>query len=464
MAIELTEALQLAELSWRSNYPTGDKRWGLKQLHGLHRLLVDNRDAILATLPTSVPNHVHEHEFAHLIVSLFRHISQLDQEGHAESTKVSSLDGLEVTYRPVGRTVILAGNVSPLRWVLGPLAASLAAGNVTIVCLGSPNERFASLLSREWTRYLDQDSVFLSTSFDLEKLDLDRVDQVSIFGQSFSDTFKDPITATRILTNHGITPDSSTKDYSTILADPKAHIIDTLNAGVNAALINPGNRSWDQITAEIERACKLQLSDRLDVIFVRQDEAGVVRSKLQCSTSTVSLDDVFGSKTETSLRSRIASSKIEGSVLLVTTQSLEAVTDALINLAIPITQLAILGPCGPEVLEFVRRWVPAKLLSVGSICPLPIPELHDPHLQSPSLRPYGFSVPVYTYRDKGARVTDDVASIRATYKSLIKPLKPEPRGERVGFFDQVDYLIKGIGAALGVLVISGLYIGIRRPS
>ncbi|KAF5532890.1 proteophosphoglycan ppg4 [Fusarium mexicanum] len=400
MVVKLAEALKLAELSWRSNYTTGDKRWGLKQLHGLHQLLMNNRDDIIATLSTSVPSHVHEHEFAYLITEIAGHISRFDQDGHGTAISLLPPSGLDVAYRPVGRMAIVAGNVNPLRWVLGPLAASLAAGNVTVVCLDSHNKLFTSLLSREWTRYLDRDSTFLSTSLALPQLDLNKVNKV-------------------------------------LILDPKVQFIDTVNTGLNAALITPGSKSWDQIKVQIERASEFEYSDRLHVVFVRQEEAGVVRSKLECSTSSVLLDALIGGKPGTGLASCVESSKREGSVLLVAVRSLESATDALINLTTPIKQLSILGPHGSDVLDFVRRWVPARLVSVGTICPPTTP-------------------------GKATSVPDNTAIIRASYMNLVKPLKPEPRGERIGFFDQVDYMIKGTGAVLGMLAISGLYIGLRR--
>ena len=45
---------------------------------------------------------------------------------------------------------------------------------------------------------------------------------------------------------------------------------------------------------------------------------------------------------------------------------------------------------------------------------------------------------------------------------MIVPLKPEPLGERISFFKQVEYLIKGMGATIGVVAIAGIVYGVRH--
>ena len=55
----------------------------------------------------------------------------------------------------------------------------------------------------------------------------------------------------------------------------------------------------------------------------------------------------------------------------------------------------------------------------------------------------------------------NILDIRATYERMIPPLKPEPRGERIGFFTQAEYLVKGVGAVTVGLMGIGLYFGSR---
>ncbi|KAM0216964.1 hypothetical protein ACHAPA_008878 [Fusarium lateritium] len=348
MATDLADALASADLSWRGNYTTGDKRWKLKQLHNLYQLIIDHRDEILASLSTAIPKHVHEQEFARLAGDISQHISLVSQPGSALSTEFSFIGKFDVVYRPVGRNLIIIGNVNPLRWIFGPLAASLAAGNVTIIATTTQNKALVSLLSREWHRYLDRDSVFLTTSFETSELDLDDVDRATIY-------------------------DTSIDDYRTILSSPTVRFVDTSDVGLNAALITEGKKLWSQISNEIERASNLEASDRLHVVFVREEDAKPLRAALKQSVTTVALNDLVGKQAGIDLDSRIESVKQEGSLLIVVGKSLEGFTDALIGLATPIAQLAILGPQESKVYEFVRRWVPARLVSVDSICPIALP-------------------------------------------------------------------------------------------
>lgn len=51
------------------------------------------------------------------------------------------------------------------------------------------------------------------------------------------------------------------------------------------------------------------------------------------------------------------------------------------------------------------------------------------------------------------------SEIRATYQNLIVPLRPEHDGKRIGFFTQVEYLVKGVGIAAGLLgAVGSLYL------
>jgi hypothetical protein len=44
---------------------------------------------------------------------------------------------------------------------------------------------------------------------------------------------------------------------------------------------------------------------------------------------------------------------------------------------------------------------------------------------------------------------------------MIPPLKPEPRGERIGFFTQVEYLVKGAAVTAAILGATGLVFGAK---
>lgn len=47
------ETVSAARESWNSNFTVADRRWRLSQLHRLHELVVENRDAIVSALATS---------------------------------------------------------------------------------------------------------------------------------------------------------------------------------------------------------------------------------------------------------------------------------------------------------------------------------------------------------------------------------------------------------------------------
>lgn len=162
--------------------------------------------------------------------------------------------------------------------------------------------------------------------------------------------------------------DTSINTYRTILSSPKVRFIGTADVGLNAVLITEGKKLWPRISNEIKRASDLEFSDRLHIVFVREEDAKPLEASVSQSVTIVALGDVVGKQAGTDLESRIESVKDEGSLLVVIGKSLEGFTDALIGLSTPIAQLAILGPQESKVYQFVRRWVPVRLVSVGSIC------------------------------------------------------------------------------------------------
>jgi acyl-CoA reductase-like NAD-dependent aldehyde dehydrogenase len=96
------------------------------------------------------------------------------------------LGEVQISSRPVGVNLIISGSDNPFRFLLAPLAASIAAGNVTILAAAASHDsRFISLLSRVWTRYLDQDCVFLVPDFQPSEVKVDEVDLITIYGMFF---------------------------------------------------------------------------------------------------------------------------------------------------------------------------------------------------------------------------------------------------------------------------------------
>jgi hypothetical protein len=56
----------------------------------------------------------------------------------------------------------------------------------------------------------------------------------------------------------------------------------------------------------------------------------------------------------------------------------------------------------------------------------------------------------------------NVSAIRTAYENMIPPLEPEPRGERTGFFKQVEYVIKAVGFTAVIMMGTGLYFGVKK--
>jgi hypothetical protein len=50
----LSDVVEAARTAWLANYTVGDKRLRLRQLHGLHQLVLNNRDAIVSALAAGV--------------------------------------------------------------------------------------------------------------------------------------------------------------------------------------------------------------------------------------------------------------------------------------------------------------------------------------------------------------------------------------------------------------------------
>lgn len=71
--------------------------------------------------------------------------------------------------------------------------------------------------------------------------------------------------------------------------------------------------------------------------------------------------------------------------------------------------------------------------------------------------PTTFSRKILKTKAKGIILPKTTSEIRATYQNLIEPLKPEHDGKRIGFFTQVEYLVKGIGITAGLLGALGAF-------
>lgn len=72
-----------------------------------------------------------------------------------------------------------------------------------------------------------------------------------------------------------------------------------------------------------------------------------------------------------------------------------------------------------------------------------------------------FSKPQIICRNPFINLPAQILAIRAAYEKIIPPLEPEPRGERTGFFKQVEFVIKAVGLTAVIVMGTGLYFGVK---
>jgi hypothetical protein len=163
----------------------------------------------------------------------------------------------------------------------------------------------------------------------------------------------------------------------------------------------------------------------------------------------------------------------------------------MIESVMPVQQLAILGSEREMVAKFVQTWLQVNVISVGFVHPIAVPSksasIHVAHthvsqknekLTERSARPAlgteagssssatplipsaTFSRQLIKTKKRPAQLPLTTKEIRALYKNP-PTLKPEPRGERTGFFVQAEYFVKGVGATFGLLSLAGLYYAAR---
>jgi len=177
------EVISIARESYNSSYCTVDNKWRLQQLHSLHGLVLDNRDALVSALAAKQATHtwIYEREIGVLVKDLHSHITSLERP-RSESS---------VRERPVGIAVIVCNDLNPLRYGLASLAAAIAAGNIVVLATTvSLDDPFMSCLRRLWRKYMDTETVFFVPGVELASLDDKNIDHISIFGTAQPHTKK----------------------------------------------------------------------------------------------------------------------------------------------------------------------------------------------------------------------------------------------------------------------------------
>lgn len=124
-----------------------------------------------------------EREFALTIGEIHGHLSELTLEKRTQPRRRPGV--VEIVSKPVGVCLIISGSSNLWRSAIRPLAASIAAGNVTVVAMPTNVEVQATeIISRVWNQYLDQDCLFLLNSIQLSEVKVVGFDLVKVYGLS----------------------------------------------------------------------------------------------------------------------------------------------------------------------------------------------------------------------------------------------------------------------------------------
>ncbi|OBR08118.1 hypothetical protein CH63R_09639 [Colletotrichum higginsianum IMI 349063] len=406
MSMKLRDAVTEARTSWQCNYTRIDARWSLKQLHGLYHLILDNRDELakhassgmclhLLPLPRDLSHGppcldcfapdliavlphaeysacANEKDIARLVGELSLHIQDAHQT-IARPTRTASaplLGQLEVSRQPVGVSVVVFGPQNPLHWILGPLASSIAARNVTILASRAPrSDPTMALLERELPKYVDQECVLLVPSFDPANLVEGDVDLVAIYVSMAA------ITLTRMYV-YMYYQDEIREPYLNNLSFSKTAFFDTSNGAFNLAIVGEGAKSWSDIARELQGASNrlVMQQDRLHAVFVREHDINALRCLLPLSsTETTFSDSLLREGGDADFEAALLSAKADCRLLVTLVGSVDQAFDALVALSSPIRQLALLGPEAGKHEDYARAWLPAQIVSIGSVYPTTVP-------------------------------------------------------------------------------------------
>ncbi|KAI8939735.1 hypothetical protein NX059_003481 [Plenodomus lindquistii] len=391
----------------------------------------------------------YEMEIALLVCDIHQHITALTKTEH-----VARLERRTIIRQPVGVSLIYAADGTSMKYMLASLAASLAAGNVTILATGTAaSNPLLSLLLDLWPRYLDPDSVFLLPEFSVPQLNAADVDKIMVH-------------------------DKSPGLYSSILTWPHVEFHDTSTA-LNLAIVtgHVGNlgKTMDEIA--FMSSTRVLPSDRLHAIIASKEQAQGLEQALSksClgqapmsedrdapeSKSSVTLVGSMQSGLETALRSIEDTSPL----MILAVTSLERALDGLLNLKASIQQLAVVGSEAEKTATYAGAWLPVRNLFIGSIYPAAL--AHASWSTSPL--PWrtlfsmdSFSRVVVVHGAEVAQPMYTAKEIRARYETMVPTLAADPSGERLGFFTQVEYVLKGVGATLGLATVLGVVYGMRR--
>jgi hypothetical protein len=162
--------------------------------------------------------------------------------------------------------------------------------------------------------------------------------------------------------------DTAPDSYPVTLSFPNARFHST-SKGLNLVIITDAGKAWKTVADEIRAVSgnDIQPQDRLDAVFVLEQDAGLARQSLTIS-------EVYDTTTKVSsvakFESSLQTSRTSGSPLLVVVTSIDRIIDLLASIATPVQQLAFLGSNAAKQAKYVRPWVDVDLVAVRFIYPI----------------------------------------------------------------------------------------------
>ncbi|KAH8879509.1 hypothetical protein GQ53DRAFT_854586 [Thozetella sp. PMI_491] len=407
MAGDLASAIATARASWLFNATVADKNWALRQLHGLSKLLLDNRDEIISLLVNASGRSklVWERELAITQLDLAEHIKTVQS---ANGQKPKS-DKVHIASRPLGVSLIIANAENIFRYAVAPLAASIAAGNAVVLATVSKDTAF-ELIQRKAIAYLDQFALHLVSCVGSEIPELD-VDHVLICA-----------------------------GWAALLASSRATFVSN-SVGYSLAVVPDASidaRDIGQQLVENARAGVRQF-DGLDAVFVHNNNFHSIQQAVDRANSTVDLGadapvDLKGyTRISKGVFSLDASNPEDGS---------------------PDFQKALAWAREHSSLLLIRASSMEQAIDgIGTVLETPATTLFASALFSERR--------LVQHASKALRL-HSIEEIRRSYESTIPELKPEHPGGRIDFFVQVEYAVKTVGAVVGIAGLAAAYYGLRH--
>ncbi|CCF31726.1 hypothetical protein CH063_04317 [Colletotrichum higginsianum] len=170
--------------------------------------------------------------------------------------------------------------------------------------------------------------------------------------------------------------DEIREPYLNNLSFSKTAFFDTSNGAFNLAIVGEGAKSWSDIARELQGASNrlVMQQDRLHAVFVREHDINALRCLLPLSsTETTFSDSLLREGGDADFEAALLSAKADCRLLVTLVGSVDQAFDALVALSSPIRQLALLGPEAGKHEDYARAWLPAQIVSIGSVYPTTVP-------------------------------------------------------------------------------------------